>query len=71
MSDLARRPNRLPRRVRRQRAYGLVLATGGLSAIAVVGFLLAVFGVIGFGGPVLAGIGAVACGFLLRRLLGP
>ncbi len=72
MSDLARRPNSRPsRRVRRQRAYSLVLATGGLGAIAVVGLLLAVVGVIGFGIPVLAGVAAIACGVVLRRLLAP
>jgi Na+/H+ antiporter NhaB len=72
MSDLARRPNSRPsRRVRQQRAYSLVLATSGLGVIAVVGLLLAVVGVIGFGIPVLAGIAAVACGVILRRMLAP
>ena len=72
MSDLARRPkSRTPRRVRRQRAYGLIVATGGLGAVAVVGLLLAVVGVIGFGVPVVAAIAAVACGVALRRLFGP
>ncbi|MGI8802885.1 MAG: hypothetical protein ACR2KV_12025 [Solirubrobacteraceae bacterium] len=71
MSDLARRPNRLPRRVRQQRAYALILATGGLGVIAVVGILLAVVGVIGFGTPLLAAVAAVACGVVLRRMLAP
>ncbi|MEA2297383.1 MAG: hypothetical protein QOF77_319 [Solirubrobacteraceae bacterium] len=71
MSDLARRPNsRLPRRVRQQRAYALILATGGLSAVAVVGILLAAIGVIGYGTPLLAAVAAVVCGFALRRLIG-
>jgi hypothetical protein len=71
MSDLARRPpSRLPRRVRQQRAYALVLATGGLGAVGVVGILLALVGVIGFGLPVLALVAAGACGVVLRRLLG-
>jgi hypothetical protein len=70
MSDLARRPNsRLPRRVRQQRAYALVLATGGLGVIGVVGLLLAVIGVIGYGTPLLAVVAAVACGVVLRRML--
>ncbi|HEU0316820.1 MAG TPA: hypothetical protein VFR49_05790 [Solirubrobacteraceae bacterium] len=70
MSDLARRPNRrLPRRVRQQRAYALVLATGGLGVIGVVGLLLAVVGVIGYGTPLLAVVAAVACGVVLRRML--
>ena len=72
MSDLARRPkSHTPRRVRQQRAYSLVLATSGLGVVAVVGLLLAIVGVIGFGIPVLAGIAAVACGVVLRRMLAP
>jgi hypothetical protein len=72
MSDLARRPNRRPSRsVRQRRAYSLVLATGGLSVIAVVGLLLAVVGVIGYGTPLLAVVAAVACGVVLRRMLAP
>ncbi len=72
MSDLARRPpSRVPRRVRQQRAYTLVLVTGGLSVVAVVGILLAVIGVIGLGTPVLALVAAVACGLVLRRMLAP
>jgi hypothetical protein len=72
MSDLARRPkSHTPRRVRQQRAYALVLATGGLSVVAVVGILLAVVGVIGVGTPLLAAVAAVACGLVLRRMLAP
>ncbi len=72
MSDLARRPNsRLPRRVRQQRAYALVLATGGLGVVGLVGLLLAVVGVIGYGTPLLAVVAAVACGVVLRRMLAP
>ncbi len=72
MSDLAHRPkSRLPRRVRQQRAYALVLATGGLGVIGVVGLLLAVVGVIGYGTPLLAVAAAVACGVVLRRMLAP
>jgi len=71
MSNLANRPgNRPTRRQREQRAYGLVVATGGLSVVAVVGLLLAVVGVVGFGGPLLLAILAVVCGFVLRRSLG-
>jgi hypothetical protein len=70
MSDLAKRPGDRPtRRQREQRAYGLVVATGGLSVVAVVGLLLAVVGVVGFGGPVLIAIAAVVCGLVLRRSL--
>ncbi|MCA1690270.1 MAG: hypothetical protein LC720_07545 [Actinobacteria bacterium] len=72
MSDLARRPrSRTPRRVRQQRAYALVLATGGLGAVAAAGILLALFGVVGFGAPILAAVAAVVCGVFLRRMLAP
>ncbi len=71
MADLQRSGgNRPTRRQREKRAYQLTLATGGLSAVAVVGLVLAVIGVIGFGLPILAVLLAVACGLLLRRTLG-
>ncbi len=71
MSDLERSKSRRPsRRSREQRAYQLTLATGGLAVVAVVGILLAIFGVVGFGIPILAGIIAVVLGFVLRRQLG-
>ena len=69
MSDLEPRGRRLPRSAREQRAYRLVLATGVLGAVAVVGFVLAIFGVIGAGIPFLAAALAVVCGLLLRRTL--
>lgn len=71
MSDLSPRPrSRTSRREREQRAYVLTLATGGLAVIAVVGLLLAIFGVVGLGLPVLAGLLAVVCGVVLRRMFG-
>ncbi|MGN6188764.1 MAG: hypothetical protein ACTHOE_07685 [Conexibacter sp.] len=70
MADLERRPpSRLSRRQRERRAYQLVLATGGLTVVAVVGIALAIAGVIGATIPVLAAILAVVCGLLLRRTL--
>jgi hypothetical protein len=39
--------------------------------VAVVGLLLAVVGIVGFGIPVLIAIVAVICGLLLRRSLAP
>jgi hypothetical protein len=70
MADLERRPpSHLSRRRREQRAYRLVLATGVLGAIAVVGVVLAIAGVIGGGIPFLAAVLAVVCGLLLRRAL--
>jgi hypothetical protein len=70
MADLERRPpSGLSRRQREQRAYQLVLATGGLAVIAVVGIVLAIANVISGTIPVLAAILAVVCGLLLRRTL--
>jgi zinc transporter ZupT len=68
MSDLERRSgSRPPRRQREQRAYNLVLATGGLGVVAVVGAVLAIAGVIGWSVPILAAILAVIAGVLFRR----
>jgi hypothetical protein len=71
MADLQRSSGRrMSRSQRQQRAYQLTLATGALTVVAVVGILLAIFGVIGAGIPILAAILAVVCGLLLRRSLG-
>jgi hypothetical protein len=70
MSELEPSGSRLPRRAREQRAYRLVLATGTLSVVAVVGFILAIVGVIGIGLPLLAAVLAVVCGLLFRRTVG-
>ena len=71
MADLERRSgSRMTRRQREQRAYQLTLATGGLAVVTVVGIMLAVFGVIGSGLPILTAILAVVCFVLLRRTLG-
>jgi fatty acid desaturase len=70
MADLERSRARPPRRSREQRAYRLVLATATLAVVAVVGFVLAIAGVIGGGIPLLAAVLAVACALLLRRTVG-
>jgi len=68
MSDITPRPNRTPsRRSREDRAYKLVLAGSAAAVIAVVTFVLAVVGVLGFGIPVLAALVAVLCGWMFRR----
>ncbi len=67
MSDLERSRTRVPRRAREQRAYRLVLATGGFGALAVIGFVLAIAGVIGLGLPFVAAAIAAVCGLLFRR----
>jgi hypothetical protein len=67
MSDLTRRPNRSPRRVREQRAYRLAVAGGTASAVAVVTLVLAIVGIGSLGIPVLAAIVAAVCFFLFKR----
>jgi hypothetical protein len=71
MTDLSPRPNRSPRRAREDRAYKLVLAGGAAAVIAVVTFVLAIVGIMGFGVPVLAAIVAILCGWLFRRTVAP
>ena len=67
MSDITPRPDRTPRRTREDRAYNLVLAGGAAGVIAVVTFVLAIVGVMGFGIPVLAALVAILCGWMFRR----
>jgi hypothetical protein len=66
--DLTRRPGGPPsRRAREKRAYQLVMVGGGAGAVAVVGAVLAVVGVLGWGLPVIAAIVAIVCLVLFRR----
>jgi hypothetical protein len=67
MSDLEPSRSRLPRRTREERAYRLVVAGGALGVVAVVGFVLAIAGVIGVGLPFLAAVLAAVCVLLFRR----
>ena len=53
--------SRSPRRAREQRAYTLAMVGGGAGLVAVVGLLLAVFGVIGWGIPILPLVVAAIC----------
>jgi hypothetical protein len=70
MSELERSRSRVPRGGREQRAYRLVLATGALAVVAVVGFILAIAGVIGAGIPIVAALLAVVGVVLFRRAVG-
>ncbi|HEY4279808.1 MAG TPA: hypothetical protein VGM91_16395 [Conexibacter sp.] len=71
MSDIQRRSsNRPSRRQREQRAYQLVLATGVLSVIAVVGIVLAVATSFSWSVGIIAAILAVVCYMLFRRNVG-
>jgi hypothetical protein len=57
------------RRQREQRGYQLVMVGGGAGLVAVVSGLLAIFGVIGWGLPLIALVVAVVCIVLFRRLV--
>jgi len=72
MSDIAKRPNRTPRRVREKRALQLITVGGIAATVAVVGFLLALFSTsFGMGIPLLAAIVAVVCALMFRRMTSP
>jgi hypothetical protein len=58
------------RRGRERRAFQLVLVGSTAGVIAVVGFILAVVDVMGFGIPFIAAIVAVVCAVLFRRTVG-
>ena len=61
----------MSRRRKEQRGYQLVVVGGGAGLVTVVGAVLAIFGVIGWGIPFIALVVAVICFFLFRRLVGP
>jgi hypothetical protein len=70
MSDLERRPGRgMSRRQREQRAYYLVLASGGLAVAAAVVLVLWIVGVASFGLFLILAVLAALAGYLLRRTL--
>jgi hypothetical protein len=72
MSDLEpRRRSSVSRRDRADRAYKLVLATGGLAVLTAVLLVLAIVGVVGGGYWIITAIAAVVSGLLLRRALNP
>jgi hypothetical protein len=70
MSELEPSGSRPPRRSREQRAYRLVLAGGAFGVVAVVGFVLAIAGVVGWGIPLLSAVVAAVCALLFRRTVG-
>ena len=61
----------MSRRQREQRGYQLVVAGGVAGLVTVVGGILAIFSVIGWGLPFVALVVAVICLLLFRRLVGP
>jgi hypothetical protein len=56
----------MSRRSREDRAYKLVLAGGGAGLVTVVGFVLAIAGVIGFLIPMVAAVVAALCALMFR-----
>jgi hypothetical protein len=68
MGNLSPRPGRSPgsRRQREQRAFALVVVGGGAAAVAVVGLILAIAGVVGSGVWIIAAIVAVVCALWFR-----
>ena len=70
MSDLEpRRRSGLSRKEREERAYKLVLATGGLGVLTIVLLVLAVVGIVGAGPVIVAGLATAGSGVLLRRTM--
>lgn len=61
----------MSRRKREQRAYFLVLASGGLALAAVVVLVLSIAGIASFGLFILLAVLAAVAGYLLRRTLSP
>ncbi len=70
MSDLEpRRRGGLSRQARADRAYNLVLVTGGLGVATIALVVLAVLGIGGFGWAFIAALLTAFSGFLLKRTL--
>ena len=68
MSDLTPSSGRgVSRRTREQRAYRLLMIGGGAGVVAVVSFVLAIAGVIGYALFLVTAIVAVVCVLLFRR----
>lgn len=57
----------LTRRQKEQRAYSLVLVSGGAGVATVVLVVLAILGVVGFGLPFLTAILSAIAAYLFRR----
>lgn len=69
-NDLSpRKGSGLSRRQREDRGYRLVVAGGVAGAVTVVGAVLAIVGVIGWGLPFLAAAITAICAFLFRRMM--
>jgi predicted membrane metal-binding protein len=72
MSDIEPRSGRgLSRRQREQRAFLLVLTSGGLALAAAVVLVLSIVGITSFGLFLLLAVLAALAGYLLKRTLQP
>ena len=67
MADIERRGSYSPRKTREDRAFKFVVVGGATGAMGALGLVLAVFGVVGAGIPILLLIVAAVCAFLFRR----
>lgn len=72
MSDIEpRRSSSVSRKKRADRAYNLVLATGGLAVLAVALVVLSVLGIVSLGWALIVAVLAAVAGLVLRRTLNP
>jgi hypothetical protein len=68
---LSPRSGRTPsRRQREQRAYSLVLVGGGAAAVAIVGLILSIVGVMSGTVPLIAALVAIVCYLVFRSTVG-
>jgi hypothetical protein len=68
VSNLQKRGNYSPRRVREQRAYRLLVVGGVSGAAGVIGLVLAAVGTIGAGVPLILLVLAAVCAVMFRGL---
>jgi hypothetical protein len=61
----------MPRAQREKRAYNLVVLGGVSAAVAVIGFVLTIVGVLSIGIPLVAAIVAVVCWLWFRSIVSP
>jgi chemotaxis response regulator CheB len=66
MSNIQKRGSYTPRRVREQKAFRLVVVGTGAGGLGALGVILAAAGVIGWFGPIVLIIVAVACYGMFR-----
>ena len=68
MSNIQKRGSYTPRRVKEQRAFRLVMVGGTTGALGALGVILAAAGVVGWFGPIVLIIVAVACFGMFRSI---